>query len=249
MIHLTVIGAGPAYSDRPGAAGACYLLRADGDALLLDLGQGAFPGLVRRMEPSRLLAVLVSHLHPDHFVDLVPLRHYLRYQRTPPERVRVLAPRALPERLDGLHGTRGFGAAVLDVEALQPTTIPLGRFEIQAERVTHDAESYGFRVSTGGGPGLVYSGDCAVADDLRPLIRAGDTLLTEVSFGPGPVAPDSRHLDGSMVGGLAAETRPARVLLTHLQMGFDRAETIAAVRARYDGPVELVDPDYETEIA
>ena len=115
MIHLTVIGAGPAYSDRPGAAGACYLLRADGDALLLDLGQGAFPGLVRRIEPSRLLAVVVSHLHPDHFVDLVPLRHYLRYQRTPPERVRVLAPRALPERLDGLHGTQGFGSAVLEV--------------------------------------------------------------------------------------------------------------------------------------
>ena len=38
------------------------------------------------------------------------------------------------------------------------------------------------------------------------------------------------------------------VLLTHLQMGFDRDETVALVRERYDGPVELVDPGYETTI-
>ena len=106
-MHLTVIGAGPAYSDRADSAGACYLIRAEAEALVLDIGQGAFPGLVRRVEPSRLQAIVVSHLHADHFIDLVPLRHYLRYQRQPPERVRVLAPEALPARLDGLHGTSG----------------------------------------------------------------------------------------------------------------------------------------------
>ena len=57
--------------------------------MVLDIGQGAFPGLVRRIEPATLEGIVVSHLHPDHFVDLVPLRHYLRYQRRPPERVRT----------------------------------------------------------------------------------------------------------------------------------------------------------------
>jgi hypothetical protein len=39
------------------------------------------------------------------------------------------------------------------------------------------------------------------------------------------------------------------VLLTHLQMGFDRTATIDSVRARFDrGPVELVDPGFETTI-
>jgi ribonuclease BN (tRNA processing enzyme) len=248
MTRLTVIGAGPAYSDRPDSAGACYLLQTDGGAVVLDIGQGAFPGLVRRIEPSRLNAIVVSHLHPDHFVDLVPLRHYLRYQRRPPERVRVVAPRALQERLDGLHGSQGFCSAALDVEALAPGVRELGPFTLEAGRVTHDGESYGFRVSIADAPGLVYSGDCAVADDLRPLIRPGDTLLSEVSFGAGPVDVDAHHLDGSMVGELAAATRPARVFLTHLQMGYDRGETIASVRARFDGPVELVDPGFEADI-
>jgi ribonuclease BN (tRNA processing enzyme) len=247
-IRLTVIGAGPAYSDLPGSAGACYLVEAAPDALVLDLGHGAFPGLVRRIEPARLQAVVVSHLHPDHFVDLVPMRHYLRYHRRPPERVRVLAPGALSERLDALHGTHGFCTPSLDVEPLAPGTRELGVFTLEAGRVTHDGDSFGFRVSVGQGPGLVYSGDCGVADDLRPLIRPGDTLLCEVSFGPGPVEPAAQHLDGPMVGRLASATGAGRVLLTHLLMGCDRDETLASVRARFDGPVELVDPGFETTI-
>lgn len=75
---LQVLGAGAAYSDVPGAVGASYLVRADDAALLLDLGQGAFPALAAALEPSTLHAVLISHLHPDHFIDLIALRHYLR---------------------------------------------------------------------------------------------------------------------------------------------------------------------------
>ena len=89
---LTVIGAGPAFTDRPGATGAAYLVRTTTTAVLLDLGQGSFPRLAGAIEPSRLDAVLISHLHPDHFIDLVPLRHYLRFGVDPPRRVRVLGP-------------------------------------------------------------------------------------------------------------------------------------------------------------
>ena len=81
-----------------------------------------------------------------------------------------------------------------------------------------------------------------------PLLRPGDTLLTEVSFGPGPAPADAFHLDGPAVGDLAARAGVGRVLLTHLQMGFDRAATVASVQVAYHGPVELVDPGYETAI-
>ena len=97
-------------------------------------------------------------------------------------------------------------------------------------------------------PSLVYSGDCGRSEDLDPLIHPGDTLLCEVSFGPGPVIPGANHLDGPMVGDLARRTRAGRVLLTHLQMGFDREATIESVSARFDGPVELVDPGFATTV-
>jgi ribonuclease BN (tRNA processing enzyme) len=247
-MELTVLGAGPAYTDRVGATGAAYLLQSGGEALLLDLGQGSFPALASRVEPSKLRAVFVSHLHPDHFIDLVPLRHYLRYEFEPPRRVRVLGPSELAERIDRLHAEPGFAATTLEVEALSVGSRHVGGFMVEAALVTHTEESYGFRISSGTGPGLVYSGDCGRADDLRPLIHAGDALLTEISFGAGPVPPGAQHLDGPAIGRLAAEAGVTRVLLTHIQMGFDRNAAIASVRERYGGPVELVDPGFVTTI-
>ncbi len=256
-IDLHVLGAGPAYTDRAGAIGSAYLIRHGDDAILLDLGQGAFPSLARAIEPSRLRGIVVSHLHPDHFVDLVALRHYLRYELRPPRRVSVWGPAGLDRRLDALHDEPGFTVASLDVFPLAVGEVTLGPFIVEAALVTHATESYAFRVAladrvgrgvegwVGGGPrpGLVYSGDCGEADDLRALIRPGDILLTEVSFGPGPVPAGALHLDGPAVGALAAATGAGRVLLTHLQMGFDEVATVASVRAAgYDGPVELVAP-------
>lgn len=247
-MRLTVLGAGPAYSDRAGSVGSAYLLSSGGRALLLDLGHGAFASLARRCEPSSLLAVVVSHLHPDHFVDLVPLRHYLRYEFEPGRRVRVIAPEGIAGRLDGLHDEPGFAAQALDVEALSEGTWTIGPFELEARRVTHSEESYGFRVSTGVGHGLVYSGDCGVADDLLALIRPGDTLLSEVAFGPGPVPPGAQHLDGPAVAWVARRAGVASLLLMHLQMGYDPAETIASIRPAYDGPVGFVWPGEDLEV-
>jgi ribonuclease BN (tRNA processing enzyme) len=239
---LDVVGAGPAFTDRPGATGAAYLIRAGSTAILLDLGQGSFPRLASLLDPGTLDAVVVSHLHPDHFVDLVALRHFLRWGPSRPRRVRVLGPAGLADRLDALHAEPGFCAAALDVEALEPGRLALGSLQLEATPVTHAGESFGFRVGIGDWPGLVYSGDCGRASDLAPLIRPGDDLLAEVSFGPGPVPPDAAHLDGKLVGDLASRTGAARVLLTHLLMGFDPEETIESVRRRFDGPVELVAP-------
>ena len=248
---LSVIGAGPAYTDRPGATGAAYLLRADGSSLLLDLGQGSFARLAGLVDPTTLDAIVISHLHPDHFIDLVPMRHYLRYER-PPARIRVAGPTGLAERLDALHVDPGFSAVAFDIEALAEGSFGVGPFRVDVARVTHTDASFGFRVSLAGRPeraGLVYSGDCGRAEDLDALVRPGDTLLSEVSFGPGPVQPGAQHLDGPAVGDLAARVGAGRVLLTHLQMGFDRDATVESVRRRYDGgPVELVDPGFETTI-
>ena len=242
-MRLTVVGAGPAYSDDPAAIGACYLLEQEGAALVLDLGHGAFAGLAGRIRPERLSGIAISHLHPDHFIDLVPLRHWLRYHLPDPGRLAVHAPRALADRLDALHGEPGFTAVALDVEPLTAGIRRIGPFKVEVARVAHTDDSYGFRVSAEpDAPALVYSGDVGAAEDLKPLVRPGDVLLVEVSFGPGPVPAGAAHLDGPAVGALAAATRPGRVLLTHLLPDQDPIATVASVRASFDGAVELVAP-------
>ena len=242
-MRLTVVGAGPAYSDRPGAIGACYLVDTPGGVMALDLGHGAFAGLASRVSPESLDTVFISHLHPDHFVDLVALRHWLRYHRELPGRVRVDGPGDLFARLDALHAEPGFAAAALDLVPLVSGSRTAGPFGLEICRVRHTEDSHAVRVSTDEDEhGIVYSGDVGEADDFAALIRPGDALLVEASFGPGPVPSSSAHLDGPTVGILAALTRPGRVLLTHLLPGLDPVATIASVQESFDGPVELMAP-------
>ena len=251
-MHLDVIGAGPAYTDRPGATGASYLVRLGGASVLLDLGQGSFPGLAAHLDPATLDAVVISHLHPDHFIDLVALRHYLRWEK-PRRRVRVIGPAGSTSGSTRSTTSPGFSAASLDVEALTEGTLRVAAFEIQAARVTHtDLELRVPGRPDGAGrrcrrPGLVYSGDCGRAEDLDVLARPGDTLLCEVSFGPGPVVPGAEHLDGPAVGDLATRgrgrPRPAHPPPDGLR---PRRHHRRASGRGFDGPVELVDPGFET---
>jgi ribonuclease BN (tRNA processing enzyme) len=249
-VQLDVLGAGPAYSNRPDSIGAAYLLRNARSSLLLDLGQGAFARLASQIEPSDLDAVAISHLHPDHFIDLVPLRHYLRYEFEPPRRVRVIAPHGVDGRLDALLAEPGFTAAALDLEDQGPGRRRIGEFELESARVHHTEDSYAMRITeaASGETGLAYSGDCGDADDLVRIIRPGDALLCEVSFGTGSVPPGAEHLNAAAVAKVATSTGAGCVLLTHLQIGNDPEETIAAVREVYSGPVRFVWPGDRLEL-
>ncbi len=249
-MRLAVLGAGPAYTDRPGATGAAYLVTHGSTRILLDLGQGSLPRLFEHLRAEELDAVVISHLHPDHFIDLVPLRHYLRYEFEPPRRMRVLGPSRLAARLDALHEVAGFTAEALDLTTLGSSPHRIGSLVVEGQRVTHTDESYAIRVvpAGGGGPGLVYSGDCGRADDIGPLVRPGDVLLAEVSFGAGPVPAGVHHLDGPAVGRLATATGVSRALLTHLQMGHDPGATVASCRAAFGGPVDMVWPGTILEV-
>ena len=146
-MELLVVGSGAAYPDRPGTASSTYVVTHGNDRICLDLGQGGFAGLAGRLEPSMLSAVVISHLHPDHFIDLVALRHYLRYEFEPPRRVRVLAPEGLADRLDGLLAEPGFAAEALDIEGRGEGMIRVGPFVLESRLVTHTDESYAVRVS------------------------------------------------------------------------------------------------------
>lgn len=250
-LELLVLGAGPAYSDKPGALGSAYLVRSGDHAIVLDLGQGTFPHLAAALEPSRLAAVIISHLHPDHFIDLIPLRHYLcRREFERPRRVRVLSPVGLDGRLDGAYGQPGFAAAAFDLEQLATGELAIGPFTVEVRAVRHSGESYACRVSLDGraGPGVVYSGDCSDPHDVQPLIRPGDTLLCEATFGPGPVPFGMPHLDGPAVGRLAQEAGAGQLFVTHVRMGCDPARTMAAVRESYGGPARLVRPGDRFEV-
>ncbi len=244
-LEVVVLGAGPAYSDLLGAVGSAFLVRGASSALVLDLGQGTFAALAQAFEPSGIEAVVISHLHPDHFIDLIPLRHYLcRMEFQPSRRLRLLAPMGIEQRLDGVYDQPGFTRSAFDVEAMTPAVERIGPFDLEVRRVHHAGDSFAFRVQLSGtpSPGLVYSGDVSRVEDLRTLIHPGDLLLSEATFGPGPVPVSMPHLDGPGVGRLAHESGAAQVVLVHIRMGCDPAATLASAEREFDGPISVGRP-------
>ena len=98
-MRITVLGKSPSWQD---AGGACsgYLIEDGGVSLLLDCGNGVFSKLRLFRDYTELDAVLVSHLHADHFLDLVPYAYALTY-----------APRQQPVPVARLSGHRQPGSA------------------------------------------------------------------------------------------------------------------------------------------
>ena len=249
-MRLTVVGPGPAYTRRR-LSSSCYLVEHGPAALLLDLGHGSFANLARRREPASLTAILVSHLHPDHHIDLVPLRHYLMYAPHPAGHVALHAPADLRRRYDELDGEAGFLDVLGKEPALEPGLREIGPFRVTVGRVTHTDASFGFRVALARGQGLdkglVYSGDCGRPEDLVALLRPGDVLLSEASFGNAAPVDEVEHLTSAQAGHAASDGGASRLLLTHV-LDENLRGAAAGARRTFEGPVELARPGLQVEI-
>ena len=248
-MRLTVVGCAAAWGRGAEAASSCYLVEAGDTAIVLDLGQGAFARLATLRRPESLAAILVSHSHADHCVDLVPLRHYLRYEaRATAGTVALHAPADLPARFDALTGESGF-LADLTFSPLAPGELRFGPLRVTAARVAHTDDSYAFRVAEDGTvAGLVYSGDCGDPGDLVKLLRPGDTLLAEASFGAGPVPAGVPHLDAAGAAEAARDGGGARLLLTHLQPDVDPEVALERASALFRGETALARPTLALDV-
>ncbi|MEO7745691.1 MAG: MBL fold metallo-hydrolase, partial [Actinomycetota bacterium] len=164
-MRVTVIGCSGSVPG-PASPASCYLVEADDDGgrtwrVLLDLGSGALGPLQSHLDPTTLDAVLLSHLHPDHCLDLCGLYVMLRYG--PSERATRLP-------VWGPSGTADRMARAYDLpmnpgmkDEFAFTEYPSGAFELGPLRITtdllvHPIDSFGTRIEAGGKV-LTYSGD------------------------------------------------------------------------------------------
>src|ERR1700694_4170896 len=77
-LTLTILGAGPA-APNPGGVCSGYLLRQGENAVLMDCGSGIAGRVAQHVPTNRLRGVAISHLHPDHYFDLVPLYYIIKF--------------------------------------------------------------------------------------------------------------------------------------------------------------------------
>lgn len=243
---LTVLGCSGSV---PGPDGPCsgYLVEADGYRLVLDLGTGALGTLLRHCGPGDVDAVVLSHLHGDHWADLPALAYAQdRSGALRSERTEVIAPAgALAAALGGDDSRRGYVPARLRFRDAANGRIRLGPFTVTLARVRHQVTAFGIRVEAAGRT-LVYSGDTGPCHAILGLAADADVLLCEAALagaGPGvPVPPSGTHLDAAQAAEIAASAGAGALVLTHLRPWADRAAALAEARAEYGGPIVLASP-------
>lgn len=243
-MRLTVLGCAGSFPG-PDSACSCYLVDADGFRLLVDFGAGSLSALQRFVGLYSIDAVLLSHLHPDHFFDAclyVVARRYAPDGPLPP--IPLYAPSTGPERLAAAYGAPD-AASLEDVYTFREVevgTFPIGPFTISAERVNHPVETYGLRIEHEG-RALAYSADTGPCESLIRLAQGADAFLCEASYLDDQPNPPDLHLTGREAGEHATKAAVGRLLLTHLVSAWgSEAQTHDAAASAYSGPIDIVRP-------
>lgn len=244
-MRLTIIGCSGSYPG-PDSAASCYLLEAPDDTgrtwrLLLDLGSGALGALQRHLDPFAVDAVLISHLHPDHFFDLSGYYVLRKYHPTGCQpKLPVWGPRALSSRVARAYGLplEPGMSAEFSFKKLPKDSFDLGPFQVTARRVDHPGKAYALRVRHQDKV-LVYSGDTAPCEPLTELAQGADLLLAEAAFRDGEDNPPHLHMTGSEAARTAKAAAVGRLVLTHIPPWHDKQDAVREAKGVWDGRLGL----------
>lgn len=234
---LTVLGTASPHP-RPDRPCSGYLLRGGGAAVWVDAGPGTFAELQRHIDPARLSAIWISHLHADHSADLLSAVYALAYGgTTPPAPIPVYAPGDCAQRLAGFFGRpdASFLAGVLDLRPLYDGhTARHGGLCLTARSVPHDVEAYGLRAEAGGRV-LAYSGDCGPGAAPEDLARGADLFLCEADIDAHREG-EQVHLTPEDAGRLARAAGAGELLVTHVGPGLTPEAATVRAAAVFGGP-------------
>ena len=242
-MRLTIVGCSGSVPG-PDSPASCYLVEADGFSLVLDLGSGAFGPLQRYVELGTLGAMLLSHLHADHCMDLSALpvaSKYGPYGRL--DALPLLGPAGLVDRIVSLANITDEDdlrelEEMYDFGIVADSTFQLGPFEITARRVEHPVEAYAYRIEHGG-RALVFSGDCAPCPGLDEVAQGAHLGLIEAAYRDGGRHQAGVHHTGREAGELAARCKVGRLVVTHVPPWGDPDRQAADARSACSCPVDV----------
>jgi ribonuclease BN (tRNA processing enzyme) len=251
-----VLGKSPSWQDADGACSG-YLIEEDGSAVLLDCGNGVFSKLRRYRDYTRVDAVVISHLHADHFLDLVPFSYALTYaprqQPTPvdrwpgtdhPARPKLHAPSGATEvfrRVVGAWGNEDLIENAFDIEEFDvDSQFAIGSLKFRFASVPHFTPTFAIDISsTNGGGRVTYGADCSPNEKLVEFAQGTDLLIVEATL-PRPERTGIRgHLTPEEAGEHASRANVKRVLLTHVSDELDELWVKKCARRKFPGQIDV----------
>ena len=246
-MRITVIGCSGSYPG-PDSPASCYLLEADDPdgrtwRVLLELGNGALGALHNYIDPLSVDGVLVSHLHPDHYIDMCGYYVLRRYGPQGPQGpIPVWGPAGIADRMAHAYGLPLDPGMREDFDFAEYNgKFDLGPFTVEPIEVDHPVLAYGLRVSADGAT-FGYSGDTGPCDGLDQVAADVPLLIAEASFRSADNNPPHLHLTGADCGSVASRMRVGRLVLTHIPPWFGSDVAMSEASGEFSGDIELARP-------
>ena len=252
-MDLTIVGCTGSMAG-PESPASCYLVRAEHEGrtwqVLLDLGSGALGTLQRHTDPMTLDAVILSHLHPDHCLDLTGLRVMRQHGPHPADGdLPVYGPANTAERMARAYGVAEpepmKGMTFLGLSDAVP--FDLGPFTITPYEVWHPVPTFGFRVAADGVV-LAYTGDTDSCPNLGPLMAEADLVLSEASYLEGRDTGRGVHLTARRAATAARDAGARRLMLTHLPPWTRAQDAVAEASQVWTDEVEVARPGQTVQV-
>jgi ribonuclease BN (tRNA processing enzyme) len=243
-VRITVLGKSPSWQDADGACSG-YLIQDGGTSLLLDIGNGVFGKLRAHLDYVDLDAVVISHLHADHFLDLVPYAYALTYaprqQPVPVHRWPGTDTPARPFRqVCGAWGPPELIENAFELHEYDPTTeIAVGPLHLRFAEVPHYLKTHAIEIRANGSGRFVFGADSSPTDDLVDFARGADLLFVEATL-PRPERQGPRgHLTPEEAGDHGRRAGVRRLVITHFSDELDPEWAGAEAERGFGGPVDV----------
>src|SRR5579859_3319523 len=231
QLTLTILGASPA-APNPGGACSGYLLRQGDAAVLMDCGPGTAGRVPLHIAVNRLGGVAISHLHPDHYFDLVQLYYMLRFGEPRPSDLTPRLPVFLPP--GGRDFMRRLGKLIADKPAMLEDVFDVREYVADCEMdvgglpftfhaVQHYVLSHAMRIRSADGAVLTFSSDVAPCPQIVEAARDADLFMCESAMlDASQDEPDPArrgHMSATEAGAAARQAGARRLLITHFRSG------------------------------
>jgi ribonuclease BN (tRNA processing enzyme) len=239
VVELTVLGCSGSFGAPPAGACSGYLVRHGSTAIWMDCGNGTFAHLQEHVGVEDLDAVVITHEHPDHCVDVYGLHILLRYgmEKTG---FPIFGPQGLETHLGQLvDGDWGQTFEWNEIDDNSRTGI--GSIDLRFSRTNHPPPTYAVEASAEG-KRLVYTADTGPEWTVGAFGAGADLVLSEATYLHDQKAPDYAHLSAREAGIGAREAGAHRLVLTHLWPGLDRRRAVAEGSDAFGESVILAAP-------
>ena len=236
---FTVLGSSGGYA-APGNACSGYLVEGDGFRLLMECGPGSLAKLQEHVELTDVDAIICSHMHPDHWIELPVLRNALRFilHRTgvPVFVTEETRAQAVP-LCGGVDDPTFLWHTVAAGDELE-----IGPFRVRTSRTDHPPETLGIRLDLDA-RSLAFSGDTGPGWSFAELGPGITMALSEAT-----VLHEARdtvvgmHLTAHEAGVGARCSEVEQLVITHQTPGSDLERFRAEATDAYGAPVLVAEP-------